>query len=492
MAFLEKDSDYRAYRQSLLFLLIAAKERILPGRVMDVHQSVNRSTYCEIPGYVIREADIQALSKEMHRLIEENFPLKTISVPTDEAIRLLQESGDLTEAANLKSTPSSSMTLFETGGHYYSVYGPLLPHAGYVSDFELVAFESGLLLRYPHPALGGKMQPFHSGKKILQTISDYRAWSEVIGMQTVYDLNRAIRSGRISECINISEIMHEKCLSQIADIIKNDILQKKVILISGPSSSGKTTTANRLMLHLRANGISPQLISLDDYYLGRSKTPLDENGKPNYENIEAIDFALFNRQLLDLVDGKTVEVPRFDFTTGERAPSGRVLSLPSGSVLLVEGIHALNEKLTLGIPARTSFKIYCSALTVLGFDRYNPISPTDTRLIRRILRDSRFRNTDAIGTFDMWPDVQKGEIKNIFPYEDAADIIFNSALSYEFSVYRKPAEALLRNALSHPVHQQDAARLLDFIHYFDPIDAEFVPPTSILREFIGGSSILYS
>ncbi len=485
------NESYRTLRQSLLFVLFAACARVFPGKALDVHQSVNRSTYCEIPGHIPSEADITALTNTMQALIAEKFPLCPKAYPKAEAIELVRKSGDTAAAESLVYTPRPTITLLPIADKYYSVYGNLYPHAGYLSDFELVLFDAGFLLRYPHPNTGEKIQPFQTGKKILETISDYRAWSAVIGVQNVYQLNRLIRDGGINDCINISEIMHEKRLSEIADTVKNNILNCKVILISGPSSSGKTTTAGRLMLHLRANGLSPQMISLDDYYLGRSETPLDENGKPNYEDIDAIDYRLFNRQLLSLINGETVTVPRFDFTTGERAEKGRTLSLPGSSVLLVEGIHALNEKLTRGIPASACFRVYCSALTVLCFDRYNPISPTDTRLIRRIIRDSQFRNTDAAGTLSMWGDVQKGEIKNIFPYEETADVIFNSSLSYEFAVYREAAEGLLRAALPYEEHRDTAERLLEFISFFEPLSPSLVPPTSILREFIGGSTLLH-
>lgn len=485
------EEQYRAYRQSLLFVLFAACETVFPGKTPDVHQSVNRSTYCEIPGYIPSEADIIALEKAMHKLIQEKYPLSPVSYPKEEAIRLIRESGNPKAADRLCHAVQDTLSLLPIGNKYYSVYGKVFPHAGYLSAFSLVLFDAGFLLRYPHPSTGESIPPFHAGKKIHETLQEYRDWSDVIGVRHVYALNRLVHEGKINDCINISEIMHEKRLSEIADTVKNNILRYKVILISGPSSSGKTTTTNRLMLHLRANGITPQMISLDDYYLGRSKTPLDENGKPNYEDIEAIDYALFNRQLLALINGETVTVPKFDFNTAERAETGRTISLPSGSVLLVEGIHALNEKLTRGIPASCCFKVYCSALTVLCFDRYNPISPTDTRLIRRIIRDSQFRNTDAAGTLSMWGDVQKGEVKNIFPYEETADVIFNSSLSYEFAVYRQKAEPLLEAALSHPEHKETAARLLEFIRHFAPISPDAVPPTSILREFIGGSFLLH-
>ncbi len=484
-----REETYRTYRQSLLFLLFAAWDTLFPDKALTVHQSVNRSTYCRCRDFCPTEEALGALSCTMENYIREKMPFTPKTYKKAEAISLLRESGEAEAAKQLEGTPRSSVTLLNLGKKYYSVYGTLFPHAGYLSDFELVLFDAGFLLRYPHPSTGDRISPFSPGKKILETLSEYRTISRVIGVESVYDLNRQITDGTIQDCINISEIMHEKRLSHIADEIKNRILDCRVLLLSGPSSSGKTTTTNRLMLHLRANGLAPRMISLDDYYLGRSKTPTDETGKPNYEDIEAIDYALFNTHLRALLAGETVSVPRFDFHTGERSPEGRMLSLPSGSVLLVEGIHALNPKLTRGIAENQCFRVYCSALTVLCFDRYNPISPTDTRLLRRMIRDSKFRNTDAAGTLSMWPSVQKGEIKNIFPYEETADEIFNSALTYEFSVYRSHAEPLLKKAAEVEEHRETAQRLLEFISHFEPISAAQVPGTSILREFIGGSTI---
>lgn len=485
----KKEENYRVYRQSLLFVLFAACARVFPGKALTVHQSVNRSTYCELKGVIPTETHLEALVRTMDALIAEKFPLVPKQYALSEAIQLLEKSGDKAAAESLRFSARPSVSLLPIADKYYSVYGKVFPHAGYLSAYELVLFDAGFLLRYPHPSTGGEISPFHPGRKILDTIAEYRAWSEVIGVESVYDLNRLIRENKMNDCINISEIMHEKRLSEIAETVKNNILSCKVILISGPSSSGKTTTARRLMLHLRALGLHPQMISLDDYYLGRSKTPVDETGKPNYEDIEAIDYPLFARQLRALIEGETVTVPRFDFHTAERAVEGRSLSLSGNSVLLVEGIHALNEKLTRGIPASSLYRVYCSALTVLCFDRYNPISPTDTRLIRRIIRDSQFRNTDAAGTLDMWGDVQKGEIKNIFPYEETADVIFNTSLSYEFAVYREMAEPLLTAALSREEHRETAERLLEFIGCFEPLPAALVPGTSLLREFVGGSTL---
>lgn len=484
-----QEEAYRKYRQSLLFVLFAAWETLFPSHPLSVHQSVNRSTYCQSPSFCPSHEELAALTRQMRTYIENKLPLSPEILPKAEAVRRLQFHGQSEAAADLLASPRTAVSLLPIGEKYFSVYGPLFPDAGYLSDFELVLFDAGFLLRYPHPFTGNKLSPFASGKKIMETLSEYRAWSQIIGLESVYDLNRRILSGTINDCINISEIMHEKRLARIADTVRNHVLNCRIILISGPSSSGKTTTTNRLMLHLRANGLSPQMISLDDYYRGRSQTPLDENGKPNYEDIEAIDAPLFNAHLKALLRGESVEVPRFDFQTGERSQNTRTLTLSPESVLLVEGIHALNETLTHGIPSDSFYRVYCSALTVLCFDRYNPISPTDTRLLRRIIRDARFRNTDAVGTLSMWEDVQRGEIKNIFPYEETADAIFNSSLSYEFSVYRPHAEPLLEKALKSEAHRETAARLLEFISHFEPISASLVPGTSILREFIGGSTL---
>lgn len=483
------EEAYRTYRQSLLFLLFSAWDTLFPDKLLTVHQSVNRSTYCQCRDFCPSEKDLAALTAVIETAICEKIPFSPLTYTKQEAISLLRESGEEEAASQLTSVPRNSVTLIKLGRKYYSVYGQLFPHAGYLSDFELVSFDAGFLLRYPHPTTGDKLSPFAPGKKILETLSEYRNLSRIIGVESVYDLNKQILSGDIQDCINISEIMHEKRLSQIADTIKSRTPECRVLLLSGPSSSGKTTTTNRLMLHLRANGLFPKMISLDDYYLGRTKAPLDEDGKPNYEDIEAIDYALFNTHLRALLEGETVLSPRFDFHTGERAPGGRALSLSRDAVLLVEGIHALNPILTRGIQESLCFRVYCSALTVLCFDRYNPISPTDTRLLRRMIRDSKFRNTDAVGTLSMWPSVQKGEIKNIFPYEETADVIFNSALPYEFSVYRAHCEPLLKKAAESEEHRETALRLLEFISHFEPISAASVPGMSVLREFIGGSTI---
>lgn len=323
----------------------------------------------------------------------------------------------------------------------------------------------------------------------MQTIDDYRKWHSLIGVTDVFELNALIGAGKIQPLINVSEIMHEKVLSEIAQSIKEHILEKRVILISGPSSSGKTTFAKRLMLHLRVCGIKPVVISLDDYFIDRGLVPLDENGEPNFEDIDAIDYELFRSQLAQIISGKEVLAPRYDFEKKKSIPAAHRIKLEAGSVVIVEGLHALSPTLTKGISSRALYKVYCSALTCLCFDNFNPISPTDTRLIRRIIRDHKYRSCPAAETIRMWDSVSRGEVKNIFPYEDDADIIFNSSLTYEFSVYKAEAESLLREAQKDMGGNYRCRRLLEILSYFEPLDNSLVPPMSVLREFIGGSTV---
>ncbi len=485
------EEGYRIYRQSLTFVLISAVNRIFPGQMVYIRQSVNRSTYCELSGGAPDESSIAKLLELMRKMAAENFPLEIVKMKKEEAAKKAA-ANNKELAEKLSYTPTTEVTLYRDGDNYYSVYGATVPHAGYVKSFDITSFDTGFLLRYPNPDMGGEIPDLYTGKKVLETINEYRDWNEVIGVSDVSALNKIIAEGKIHECINISEIMHEIKFSHIADEIKNDILNKKIILISGPSSSGKTTFANRLMLHLRVNGIRPEVISLDDYFWGRDVPPiLDEHGKANYEDLEAIDYKLFNSHLSALVKGERVTIPRFNFHTGERDDNGKTIKLEANSVLLVEGIHALNEKLTYGVSAKNKYKVYCSALTVMSFDNYNPISPTDTRLIRRLIRDNKFRNSSPVETLEMWNSVQRGEVKNIFPYEESADVIFNSALAYEFSVYKNLATPLFMQIPStHPGYPR-VRRIIELLANFAPIDDRYIPPMSILREFVGGSSIKY-
>lgn len=485
------EKGYRIYRHSLLLVFISAINKVLPDCRFTVHQSVNRSTYVEFSDHIITNEILDEVRNEMDNIVAGDKPLDTIMVSKKEAVKLYEDTGHKNHAKKIGFSPKDELVLYKAGNNYYSVYGDILPSAGQLNVFELSQFESGILIRYPHPSYGGKFPPFVTGKKIIRTIDEYRDWNEYIGISDVFQLNRHIAEGKTREIINIAEIMHEKTIAHISDKIKNDILNKKVILISGPSSSGKTTFANRLMLHLRVNGVKPIVISLDDYFLDNENAPVDENGKKNFEDLEALDYELFNLHLVELIEGKTVQVPRFDFHTGTRCEKTKPINLEPGNVVIVEGIHALNEKLTKGIPLKNLFKVYCSALTSMSFDMLNPISPTDTRLLRRIIRDHNFRNSTVMQTIGMWDSVVNGEVKNIFPYENNIDVIFNSSMVYEFAVYKDYAMPLLMAADCKSDENGRIKRLIELLSYFEPMSDKFVPPMSILREFIGNSSISY-
>lgn len=498
MIFLERavnlcsdEKGYRIYRQCLLLVFISALNKVLPNSKFSIHQSVNRSTYAEFHDHTITNEILHQIRDEMKRIIDSDVPLDTIVVSKDEAIKIYEDTGHKNHAKKISFTPREELKLFKTGGNYYTVYGELLPSTGQLTVFELSHFESGILIRYPHPSYGGEFPPFVTGKKIIQTIDEYREWNEYIGIADVFELNKQIAEGKTKEIINIAEILHEESISHIAKEIKDDILNKKVVLISGPSSSGKTTFANRLMLHLKVNGIRPIVISLDDYFMDNDKAPLDEHGKPNFEDLESLDYKLFNHQLLELIDGKTVNIPKFDFHSGRRSKNSKSITMEQGNVVIVEGIHALNDKLTKDIVSRNLYKVYCSALTSMSFDMFNPISPTDTRLLRRIIRDHNFRGNTAQKTIEMWDSVGKGEVKNIFPYENNIDIIFNSSLVYEFAVYKNFALPLLKSADNGTDKTGRVKRLIELLSFFEPMSDKYVPPMSILREFIGNSSISY-
>jgi len=484
------DEGYRVYRNTCLLTLVKAIGALDRDAEYDVHQSVNRSTYVEFKNKVLTTEDINTLKSLMKKYIKDNVAFDIKSVPKEDAAKLLAKSRPNTHAEKAVFTPRETIDIYSDENCCISVYGKTASSAGYLSEFDIMPYENGLLLRYPHPNYNGEFPPNILGKKIIKTIEEYRDWNDVIGISNVFELNEMIQKGKVKEIINIAEIMHEKNISKIADEIKRD-RNKKVILVSGPSSSGKTTFANRLMLNLRVNGITPEIISLDDYFIDADLSPRDEEGKPNFEDIDSIDVKLFVKDINALVRGEEIDAPRFDFKTGKSCPGARKIRLKDDGVVIVEGIHALNEKLVEGVSPSNLYKVYCSALTALCFDNGTPISPTDTRILRRIIRDNNFRNCEAARTLDMWKSVSKGEVKNIFPYENNIDVIFNSSNVYEFSVYRKIGEPLLREANEKLGGNEFCERLIDLLSYFEPLDDKYIPPMSIVREFIGGSSISY-
>ncbi|MDP4132911.1 MAG: nucleoside kinase [Bacillota bacterium] len=484
-----KHEGYRTYRQSLLLLLIKAIHELYPNFTMVVHQSVGKSTYCEFKGIKADESMLSAIKNCMKRYVDVDMPFKTISVGKSEAKNIFCKQGDIKKADQLEYYNSNIVKLCDVGDIYTTYYGLLAKSAGELSVFDLTLFGDGFLLRYPNNFSEGKIMPVGASNHLLGTIIEYSKWSKITGVNDVFDLNKMIRDDKEDNVINLSESLHEKKLSKLADIVKESNGEIKVILISGPSSSGKTTFAKRLCLHLKINGLNPDTLSLDDYYKDRGKGPIDENGKPDFEDIEALDISLFNKQLKEITEGKAVETPVYDFSVGTRSSINRTIKLSNDGILIVEGIHALNKRLSELIAERNKLKIYCTPLTVLSFDEYNPISPTDLRLLRRMTRDYQFRNCPAESTLDMWSSVRRGEMKNIFPYEGEADEIFNSALLYEFACLKPKARQLLESVPRDSEYKEKAERILEFLNMFYDMDSYMVPHTSILREFIGESSV---
>jgi len=363
----------------------------------------------------------------------------------------------------------------------------MAPHSGYIKNFALKYYSPGLILIYPDKANPDKIPEFAEQKKLFNILKEYKTWNKIINFENVSHINQKVKNGDIGDVIRISEALHEKKIANIADMIASNINSKKLILIAGPSSSGKTTFAQRLSIQLRVNGIVPITLSLDDYFKNRDQSPVDENGQYDFEHIDAIDIDLFNEDLYKLLKGYEVEVPIFNFITGCREKTGRKLCINEKQIIIVEGIHGLNEKLTSSIPAKNKFKIYISALTSLNIDNHNRIPSTDTRMIRRIVRDHKFRGWNAESTIMNWPSVRRGEERYIFPFQEEADIMFNSSLIYELCVLKPFAEPLLAEVGKSSPAYTEAKRLIEFLGCFQSVDTHEVPLNSILREFIGGS-----
>ncbi len=478
----------RIYQRSLTFLLIAAVCDLFPGAAVTVEHSLGKGLYCEIkkdPG--LSAADVAAVERRMRQLVEMDPPLKKRKVPLLEAARIFRRQGFDDKVALLKYWPKDYLSLYSIGEVEDTLYGYHVPRTGLLNIFELKYYPPGLILRFPGEEDPSRVAPFVEQKKLFEIFREAERWGQILGFDTVGAMNRLIEEGQGAEVVRVAEALHEKKIAQIADLISARMPEIRVILIAGPSSSGKTTFAQRLRTQLLVNGLRPLPISTDDYFVDRERTPLDESNNPDFEHIEAVDLPLFNEHLLRLIEGEEVDLPVYNFHTGKREYRGRKMRLEENQPLIIEGIHGLNETLTRSIPRRSKFKIYISALTALNIDRHTRIHTTDTRLLRRIVRDAQFRGNSALDTIRRWPSVRRGEERNVFRLQEEADIMFNSALVYEPAVIKQQAGFLLKQIdRSHPEYI-DAKRLLTFLSFFLPLEPSGVPSNSILREFIGQS-----
>lgn len=491
---LSSEDGNRIYKRSLFFILMKAVKELFPERKLSIRHSLSRGTYCEIHGIQpLTEADVKKIQEKMREIVRQEIPMVKHTVSLQEAREIFTRTGDFDKVSLLKHCDKEELNIYSCGSMANYLYGYMVPHTGYLKKFELMYYPIGFILRYPDHHSPYDIPPYVENRKLFQVINEYKRWGEILDVANVGSLNEMVTNGKAGELIRISEALHEKKIVYIADKIQENASNIKLVLISGPSSSGKTTFAQRLAIHLRVNGLKPVTISLDDYFVDREHTPVDEYGEPDFEALEAIDIDLFNEQLMHLIHGKKVEIPIFNFHLGRREPKGRNLQLVNNEIIIIEGIHGLNEKLTFSIPRKNKFKIYVSALTQLSRDNYNPNSTTDTRLIRRMVRDFNFRSNSPLETFKMWPSVRRGEMKNIFPFQEQADVMFNSALVYELSALKRYALPLLEQIDQSHEEYSEARRLISFLRYFLPLPQEEIdkiPNTSIIREFIGGN-VLY-
>jgi len=488
-------SGMRTYVRSLCFVLCKAVEELYPQSSIMLEHPVSKGYYCRMNlDRAIGLDDVQRIKQRMKEIIAEDIPFKRYECHTEEVVELFRQKGMMDKVKLLETSGNLYSYYYTLGDTVDYYYGSLLPSTGYIHLFGLEKYYDGLLLQVPNRLQPDELEEMIKQEKMLDVFKEHRRWNQILGVGNVGDFNEACNKGHATELINVSEALQEKRISQIADEIYNR-KQKgqpiKIILISGPSSSGKTTFSKRLSVQLMANGIRPYPVSLDDYFVNREQTPRDANGEYDYESLYALDLDFFNRQLQALLNGEEVELPRFNFTTGIREMSGNRLKIDENMILILEGIHALNPELTAHLPAESKFKIYVSALTTILLDNHNYIPTTDNRLLRRIIRDYKYRGYSAEETISRWPSVRAGEDKWIFPFQENADVMFNSALLFELAVIKDYAEPILRNVPNNRPEYSEAYRLRKFLEYFVPLQDKELPPTSLLREFLGGSSFRY-
>lgn len=484
-------SGARAYTRTLFLVLCKAVHDLWPGSEVVIDIPVSNGYYCNLNiGRPITQFDAEAVKQRMQEIIDDAIPIRRYESTTEEVVDMFNELGMKSKVKLLKSVGRLYTTYYDLDGYKDYYYGTLLTNTRQLYLFGLEKYYDGLLLRIPSRDNPSQLGELVRQDKMFDIFKEHHRWQKILGISTVGDFNEAVQKGMSTDLINVSEALQEKKISQIADMISTR-RGVKVVLISGPSSSGKTTFCKRLSIQLLTCGIKPVQISLDDYFVNREETPRDEHGEYDYESLYALNIPLLNSQLNALFAGEEVELPKYNFQTGRSEKSGRRLKMSDDNILVVEGIHALNPELTALIPEEQKFRVYASALTTILLDTHNYIPTTDNRLLRRIIRDNKYRGVSAMETIRRWPSVRAGENKWIFPYQENADVMFNTAMLFELAVIKSQAEPLLELVPENADEHAEAFRLLKFLKYIAPIQNRQLPPTSLLREFLGGSSFKY-
>lgn len=488
---LRHPSALRAYTRSLFFVLCKAVHDLYGTGHVVINVPVSNGYHCDLHiGHQVTDADVAAIRKRMQEIVAAAIPIHRHQATTEDAIRMFREMGTVSKVKLLKGLGSLYTTYYEIDGYADYYYGSMLTNTGQLTLFGVEPYFGGILLRVPSPQDPSRLGELVRQDKMFDIFMEHHHWQDILGISTIGDLNKAVEEGKSNGLIQLSEALQEKKIAQIADEIAKR-KNVKMVLIAGPSSSGKTTTCKRLSVQLAVNGIHPIGISLDDYFVNREQTPRDETGDYDYEHLHALNIPLLNEQMNALFRGEEVELPRYNFQMGRSEKSGRRLRLQGNEVLVLEGIHALNPELTASIPNDQIFRVYASALTTILLDTHNYIPTTDNRLLRRIVRDYKYRGVSACDTIRRWPSVRRGENRWIFPYQENADAMFNSAMLFELAVLKNQALPLLEQVPENCEEYAEAYRLMKFLRYIHTIKEDQIPPTSLLREFLGGSSFKY-
>ena len=482
------DDGMRMYLRSLTFIFMKAMNEIFPGKVVRFENAISKGYYCRME-QPISDEQIAVVRERMKSIVAGDIPFKRVECHTEDAIEVFRRIGRADKVRLLETYDRLYTSYYELDGYVDSYYNGLVPSTGYIKLFEIEKFADGVLLRVPNKERPTELEDKVPQEKLQDLFEERLQWHQKMGVETIGDFNKAVRAGFGIDLVNVSEVMQERRLSQIADMVHES--GARVVLIAGPSSSGKTTFSKRLSVQLLACGLKPYAISLDDYFVNRTHTPRKADGDYDFESIYSIDLPYFNESLTRILAGEEVELPYYNFVKGEREYKGNTLKLTPNMVLVIEGTHALNPMLTSQVSDKEKFRIYVSALTSIKLDYHNYISTSDNRMLRRMIRDSKYRGYSAVETIRRWPDVRKGEEEWIFPYQENADVMFNSSLFYELAVFKAQAGLLLRSVPENIKEYSEAQRLLRFLDYIVPLQDDELPPTSVVREFLGGSSFKY-